>query len=356
MISTFAERWQLETNSFHFKWGEMTPTLDDVEELVGLPTDGDAMVIGGTWRFLTILEVFENNLLQNLNTFKSLKAGGVGNLLSQRKLKEHYAYKLEKVLSDGTAAAAKKKGLTARSIARAYMIDKRDSAHAFKEVTFFYGALASSDYVQPYYPNRVVRQFNREEGIPTKRLLIEVSNLWNAKEPRKFNPNNEWVNCFYGQKWKEFILKKADRGRRVREGHLVCTEGYLEWFASVSWNIICPITTDLAADDDVRIHQMKKASINEHGDTPVHQSEDHHEHASLSPNAHDTIPVSGGSGDFDQQIIKQNYQLQMLKEDIEDSEANKTLREALNKKEVWRQALKKALASEGMRGDGGPNF
>ncbi|KAF6167359.1 hypothetical protein GIB67_043220 [Kingdonia uniflora] len=93
----------------------MTPTLDDVEQLVGLPADGDSTVIGGTWGFPAILEVFENNLMQDLNAFKSLKARGAGNSLSLRKLKEHYAYKLEKVLSDGTAATAKKKkGLTTR--------------------------------------------------------------------------------------------------------------------------------------------------------------------------------------------------------------------------------------------------
>ncbi|KAF6136031.1 hypothetical protein GIB67_006923 [Kingdonia uniflora] len=74
--------------------------------------------------------------------------------------------------------------------------------------------------------------------------------------------------------WKEFILMKADRGRRVREGPLVCTEAYLEWFASVSWTTICPITIDLAADDDVRIHQRKEASVNKHGGTPMHQFED----------------------------------------------------------------------------------
>ncbi|KAF6148858.1 hypothetical protein GIB67_014229 [Kingdonia uniflora] len=288
-----------------------------------------------------IVEVFEDNLLQDLNAFKSLKAGSVGNLLSLKKLKEHYAYKLEKVLSDGTAATTKKmKGLTARSVARAYMMyalgsflfpmkkgtnvsalylvllakdkvakkwswgsavlahmyynlgaasrddgrqfaccttllgdvsvtdrygstalinlrealdnykledvvwdpyrDKRDSPHTFKEVTFFYGALASPYYVQPYYPNRVVRQFNREQGIPTKRLLTKVSNLWNAKEPRKFNPKYEWVDCFSSQKLKEFVLKKADRGE----------------------------------DDDIGIHQRKPTSVNEHGNTLVHQSED----------------------------------------------------------------------------------
>ncbi|KAF6140351.1 hypothetical protein GIB67_011370, partial [Kingdonia uniflora] len=124
-------------------------------------------------------------------------------------------------------------------------INKRDSAHAFKEFTFFYGVLASPDHVQPYYPNRVVQQFNREQGIPGKRLITE-----------------------------DFVLKKADRGWRVREGPLVCTEGYLEWFASFSWTTICPITVDLAADDDARVHQRKEATVNEHGDTPVRHSQD----------------------------------------------------------------------------------
>ncbi|KAF6169835.1 hypothetical protein GIB67_034227 [Kingdonia uniflora] len=77
------------------------------------------------------------------------------------------------------------------------------------------------------------------------------------------------------------------------------------------------------ANDDVGIHQRKKANVNEHGDTFVHQSEDvaeqfdasHHEHASLSPNAYDTMPTKGGSGGFDQQIIELNDQFQKLNED-----------------------------------------
>ncbi|KAF6139144.1 hypothetical protein GIB67_002406 [Kingdonia uniflora] len=352
--------------------------------------------------FPAIVEVFENNLLQGLKAFKALKAGGAGNSLPLKKQREHYAYKLGKVLSDGTATAAKKKkGLTAKSVARAYMLyvcgsflfptkkgtdvsaryldlfakdkvtkkwswgsavlahmyynlgaasrddgrqvaccttllevvwdpyrNKRDSAHAFKEFTFFYGVLASPDHVQPYYPNRVVRQFNREQCIPGKRLITEVSNLWSAERPRKFNPKYEWVDCFSSQKWKDFVLKKADRGRRVREGPLVCTEGYLEWFASVSWTTICPIAVDLAADDDAGVHQRKEATVNEHGDTP------HHEHSSRSPN----INLN------DQQITALNDQLQKLKEDKDkESEANINLREALKDKCTCEIELKRVV-------------
>ncbi|KAF6154634.1 hypothetical protein GIB67_000518, partial [Kingdonia uniflora] len=185
--------------------------------------------------------------------------------------------------------------------------------------------------VQPYYPIRVVRQFNREQGIPGKRLITEISNLWSAKSLRKFNPKYEWVDCFSGQKWKDFILKKVDRGRRVREGPLVCTEGNLEWFASFSWTTICPIVVDLAADDDVGVHQRKEATVNEHGDTPMRHSHNvadqydvsHHEHSSRSSN----INPNG------QQITTLNDQLQKLKDDKEkESEANINLRESLKEK------------------------
>ncbi|KAH7848259.1 hypothetical protein Vadar_000254 [Vaccinium darrowii] len=39
-VSAFAERWHPETNSFHFDFGEMGPTLDDVGQLLGIPPYG----------------------------------------------------------------------------------------------------------------------------------------------------------------------------------------------------------------------------------------------------------------------------------------------------------------------------
>ncbi|CAK8536571.1 unnamed protein product [Lathyrus sativus] len=37
LVSAFAERWHLETSSFHMPFGEMTITLDDVSCLLHLP-------------------------------------------------------------------------------------------------------------------------------------------------------------------------------------------------------------------------------------------------------------------------------------------------------------------------------
>ena len=40
LISAFIERWHPETNTFHFPWGEMAPSLHDVYQLLGLKVVG----------------------------------------------------------------------------------------------------------------------------------------------------------------------------------------------------------------------------------------------------------------------------------------------------------------------------
>ncbi|KAF6158013.1 hypothetical protein GIB67_008142 [Kingdonia uniflora] len=261
--------------------------------MVGLPADSDVTVIGGTWGFPTLLEVFQNNLLQDLNAFKSLKVGGAGNSFSLKKLKEYYAYKLEKVLSDGTAAPVKKKkGLTARSVACAYML-------------YVLGSFL----------------FPMKKGTNI--------NTWYLDLFAKDKVANKWL-------WGSAVL------------------------AHTYYNL------GTVSQDDGRQFAYCTTLL------------EHHEYASLSPNAHDTMPIRGGSGSFDLQITVLNDQLQKLKEDKEnESKGNIDLREALKEKrkklvnaeegmnslevnnsewEVWSQTLKKALASKGMGDIGDPTF
>ena len=44
LITAFVEQWRPETHTFHLPHGEMTITLQDVEVIIGLPIEGEAMV------------------------------------------------------------------------------------------------------------------------------------------------------------------------------------------------------------------------------------------------------------------------------------------------------------------------
>ena len=40
LLTCLVDRWRRETHTFHFQWGEMAPTLQDVSYLLGLPLAG----------------------------------------------------------------------------------------------------------------------------------------------------------------------------------------------------------------------------------------------------------------------------------------------------------------------------
>ena len=44
LITAFVERWRPETHTFHLPHDETTITLQDVEVLLGIPIDGEAIV------------------------------------------------------------------------------------------------------------------------------------------------------------------------------------------------------------------------------------------------------------------------------------------------------------------------
>lgn len=49
LLTALIERWRQETHTFHFRVGEMTPTLQDVALLMGLRVHGDAVTGYGNY-------------------------------------------------------------------------------------------------------------------------------------------------------------------------------------------------------------------------------------------------------------------------------------------------------------------
>ncbi|KAF6146199.1 hypothetical protein GIB67_005847 [Kingdonia uniflora] len=238
-----------------------------------------------------------------------LKAGGAENSLSLRKLKEYYANKLEKVLSNGTAAAAKKKkGLTARFVACAYML----YVLGFFLFPMKKGTDVSARYLYIFAKDKVAKKW--PWGSIVLAHMYYNLGATSRDDGRQFTCCTTLLEIFAHFPKLAGIPKDMDSDAYE---HCTCWK----WDVSVMDRY----------DDDVRIYERKPASVIEHGDTPVHQSEDiaeqydasHHEYTSQSPN----INLN------DQQITALNDQLQKLKKDKEkEFEANINLREALKEK------------------------
>ena len=62
LVSSFVERWQPETNTFHMPFGEMTITLDDVGTLLGIPVTGLPVHASTSMGFTDQVDLLERGL------------------------------------------------------------------------------------------------------------------------------------------------------------------------------------------------------------------------------------------------------------------------------------------------------
>lgn len=76
LLTSLVDRWRPETHTFHFRWGEMTPTLTDVSMITGLPLRGAPLVLQPplpSWK-----EDFEEEMGRDIpRTAKDKEARGV---------------------------------------------------------------------------------------------------------------------------------------------------------------------------------------------------------------------------------------------------------------------------------------
>ncbi|KAF6138978.1 hypothetical protein GIB67_010704 [Kingdonia uniflora] len=222
--------------------------------------------------------------------------------------------------------------------------DKMDYAHGFKEITYFYGALASLDHVQPYYPNRVVRQFSRKQGSPRKPLCPEVSKLWISEKPRKYNPKYEWADCFSEKKWKDYILKKAERGQRISQWNLL-RESIDQLKEDIQLKRVLEEQCALAYTDLPAQLDAKLAIVQSHKPmTDINLTIKYDDLLSTHEELKKKL------------IAKENLVFFQCKKLVNTEEMKKSLKVNNNEWVVWSQSLKKALESEGMRDMRDPTF
>ncbi|KAF6140148.1 hypothetical protein GIB67_028954 [Kingdonia uniflora] len=93
LITAFCELWHPETNTFYFKWGDMTITLEDVSRLIGLRVDGDLTVMEGKWGAAAAKEILRRSMNLPDRVYPNLKAGGQGISFSLKKIVDFFAGK-----------------------------------------------------------------------------------------------------------------------------------------------------------------------------------------------------------------------------------------------------------------------
>ncbi|KAF6160007.1 hypothetical protein GIB67_033091 [Kingdonia uniflora] len=120
LITAFTERWHPETNSFHFKWGEMTITLEDVSRLIGLRVDGDLTVVKGAWGSLAVKEMWRKCMYLPDSVYPDLKVGGQGISLSLKKMEDLFAGKVGTNVHDSASASSIR--LSSHMVGKAYML------------------------------------------------------------------------------------------------------------------------------------------------------------------------------------------------------------------------------------------
>ncbi|KAF6156973.1 hypothetical protein GIB67_039734 [Kingdonia uniflora] len=329
---------------------------------VDTANEGVSKLVPPTESALAALGAQAESAQADLNAFKSLKAEGVGNSLSLRKLKKHYAYKLEKVLSDGTAAAAKKKGLTTRSFARAYML--------YVLGFFLFPMKKSTDvslWIFAHFPKlaEIPKEMDSDayEHCTCWKLDVSVTDRYSDDDvgihQRKEASINEHGDTPVHQfedvveqydtsilECKNLEEKNTSLKAELRQKSSLddCNQSL-----SVELNKNCKESESLKA---VNTLLMEQIDLHLPPATPLTVLQ-----------SHQPVPDTTLAKKYDDLLAahKDVKKKLIVKEDfhnklVNSEERKKTLEVDNNEWEVWRQTLKKTLASEGMGDMGDPTF
>ncbi|XP_052178680.1 protein MAIN-LIKE 1-like [Diospyros lotus] len=179
VVSAFSERWQPETNIFHLPFGEMTLTLDDIATILKIPVSGSPVSVP----HLTGNEA-QNLLCRLLGVSVVEPAGQIAEargpqlgITSRRDIKGICGYLtlLEAWIYEHFPLTRSKHNLSyTDELPRAHRwlpviwtpYRRHRAQHPLHEIAFFSRCLKCGGVIEPYHPERVLRQFGHKQNIP----------------------------------------------------------------------------------------------------------------------------------------------------------------------------------------------
>lgn len=105
----------------------------------------------------------------------------------------------------------------------------RDS-HPLLDISFYTGMLKCLDIVEPYYPDRVLRQFGRVQTIP--RNPYTHFRVRRVSDSKSYKVVYQYFDGLW-QRWRDHVLDDANRSTPVKFSY-DCTSEYLSWYQNIT--------------------------------------------------------------------------------------------------------------------------
>ncbi|XP_028075132.1 protein MAIN-LIKE 1-like [Camellia sinensis] len=107
--------------------------------------------------------------------------------------------------------------------------------HPLHEVAYYTGCLKCFDIVEPYHPNRVLRQFGRVQTIPPEPL--SPIRATRGSKPGQYRIMYQYHDTIWAQ-WENHVLSINACSVPVQQRPSECVRGYREWYARVSHRVV----------------------------------------------------------------------------------------------------------------------
>ncbi|XP_028055711.1 protein MAIN-LIKE 1-like [Camellia sinensis] len=307
LISSFVERWQPETNTFHMTVGEITLTLDDVGTILGLPIVGKSVSVPDvTDHHGVTLLVYDLGITERAAHEEVFSAGGnsvrlecdksdgrvlvvyLGLLMDLGSI-HTYAWGaaalafLYRQLGYASCSGVKQMGgymtlleawiyehfrafrphqnmgynedmphmyhWASRREAGSFidhlksfraeldsLVATDDPYHSCRDqhpcnpVTFCHGCLKCLDVVEPYHPDRVLRQFGKVQTIPDAPLAPSRGARGNISA--RYTIMYRYLDRIW-EVWDNHVLSEQWRSTPVRQSW-ECVPGYMDWYKNIT--------------------------------------------------------------------------------------------------------------------------
>lgn len=105
----------------------------------------------------------------------------------------------------------------------------RQSSRPLQPISLFYGVISCHSIVEPYLPDRVLRQFGYIQTVPTRTLNL-ISAPGGTKAQNYIPAVYHWVSYFFDE-WQSHVIGEAERVAAVNITD--CSDDYVAYYEGV---------------------------------------------------------------------------------------------------------------------------